>query len=71
MTGHEVPGFHYFKQRLLFQAAFNDKWATSVKTTPVRRVDRTGNITGENDALAQVPDLRHRNARKQGMGIRM
>ena len=71
MTGHRVPGRHRFKQRLLFPATFKDKRTAGVKTATGRRVDGTGDITGKNDALALVPDLRYRNTRKQGMGIRM
>ncbi len=51
VAGRKMTGFDVTQNRLLATAQFTGVDTAGVKSTSRRRIDRTGDITLENDAL--------------------
>ena len=71
MTGYKVSRFYFFGNRSLFQTFWFALLTSCCKRTALRQIDRTRNISLQNDPVRLMGWIRDRNCREQSLCIRM
>src|SRR4051794_37704205 len=73
VAGNLIAGLELTQQRLLDAAAVHRERAAGVEPTAGRRVDRAGDLAGQDDPLARPLDLGigYRHRREQRPGVRV
>src|SRR4051812_43099512 len=71
MTCDPVRRHCFLHQRFLYSAAIESVGATGVEAASRGKLDWARHIAGKNEALSLDRRVRHRNCRKQRLGIRV